>query len=176
MRPLDIQSGEHPASGWYVLATHPHREDYAIQNLERQNFRAYCPRIVTRVKRGRRVYDTPLPLFPSYVFVEQIPVLGRWKILLSTYGVRSIIRAGQVPSLIDAAFVAELKAREVDGILRQPENPYRVGQAISIRGGAFDGLVGTILEMRASERIVVLMNILNQQTKVVLTADALSPV
>ncbi len=176
MSPLDRHSIERLSTGWYVLATHPSREDYAIQNLERQNFKAYCPRIVTRVKRGRQFYDTPRPLFPSYVFVEQSPVLGRWKILLSTYGVRSVIRTGQVPSLINAEFVAELKAREVDGILRQPENPFRVGQEISVRGGVFNGLVGTILEMRASERIVVLINILNQQTKVFLTTDALSPV
>jgi transcriptional antiterminator RfaH len=35
---------------WIVLTTHPHREDFAIENPVRQDYEAYCPMIVKRIK------------------------------------------------------------------------------------------------------------------------------
>ncbi|MBL8564808.1 MAG: transcriptional activator RfaH [Hyphomicrobiaceae bacterium] len=160
-----------------VVTTHRSREEYAAQNLERQGFTVYYPRIIKRVSHARRTYDTARPLFPSYLFVAHSAVEGsRWRTLLSTFGVRAVIRSGENPSLLTHAFVASLKAREVEGVLRLPEKPFAIGQEVRIQGGAFDGLVGTILELRENQRIVVLMRLLNQQSKVLLTADGLSPV
>ncbi len=176
MRPTEKSAGEIHFSQWMVLTTHPSREEYATQNLERQGFTVYYPRIIKRVSHARRIYDTVRPLFPSYVFVAYSPQLARWRALMSTYGVRSVVRNGETPSLIGNDFVASLKAREVEGVLRLPAKPYSVGQEVRIQGGAFDGLVGTILELRENQRIVVLMRLLNQQSKVLLSADGLSPV
>ncbi|MBL8564817.1 MAG: transcriptional activator RfaH [Hyphomicrobiaceae bacterium] len=158
------------------MTTHPSREEYATQHLERQGFTVYYPRIMKRVRHARRVYDAPRPLFPSYLFVAHSPAVSRWRVLMSTYGVRSVVRNGDLPSLIGNDFIEALRAREVEGVLRLPEKPFTIGQEIRIQGGAFDGLVGTILELRENQRIVVLMNLLNQKSKVLLKADGLSPI
>ncbi len=167
---------ERRASGWFVITTHPQREAYALDNLGRQGFVAYCPMIIRRIRHARRVRDVPRPLFPSYVFVEQTSALLSWRSLMSTYGVRSLVRNGDVPALLNDKFVVALRARERDGVLAKPEQPFQIGQNVELRGGPFDGLVGTVMELREKDRIVVLMNLLNQPTRVLLNGDALSPV
>ena len=154
------------ASNWIVLTTQPHREDFAIENLVRQDYEAYCPMIVKRIKHARRTYDAKRPLFPGYVFVEHPAQRHRWRPLLGTFGVRSVVCNGETPALLPSGFVEGLKAREVDGAIKKPETPFRPGQSVAINGGPFDGLVGQILEIRESDRILLLLNLLNQQTRV----------
>ena len=108
-------------SNWIVLTTHPHREDFAIENLVRQDYEAYCPMIVKRIKHARRVYDANRPLFPGYIFVERPVQRHLWRPLLSTFGVRSVVCHGETPSLLPAGFVESLRAREIDGAIQKPE-------------------------------------------------------
>jgi transcription antitermination factor NusG len=48
--------------------------------------------------------------------------------------------------------------------------PYRVGQQVRLNGGSFDGLIATIIEMDARDRLVLLNSILNQQVRLKVTA------
>src|SRR5260221_11971538 len=104
------------AARWIVINTHPHSEHLALQNLERQEFESYCPMISKRRSHARRVETVLRPLFPGYLFVRADAEMGRWQPILSTYGVRSIVRTGIELSFIDSAFIVALKAREVDGM------------------------------------------------------------
>jgi transcriptional antiterminator RfaH len=160
---------------WIVLTTKPHCESSASENLGRQGFNFYCPMIIRRIRHARKAYDAPRPLFPGYVFVE-LGRNNRWRPILGTYGVRSIVRNGEVPAMLPAEFVEGLKSREIDGAIRKPENPFQPGQPVAICGGPFDGLVGQILELRENDRVLLLLDLLNQQAKVYVGADLLSPV
>ncbi|MGE0854091.1 MAG: transcription termination/antitermination protein NusG [Hyphomicrobiaceae bacterium] len=158
---------------WLVVNAQPGREGFAIENLERQEFSVYCPMVLKRIRHARRAYDAKRPLFPGYLFVEHQPDLKRWRPILGTYGVRSVVRNGETPSLLDGDFIAALRAREVGGVIAKPESPFSIGDMIAIRGGAFDGLVGEIIAMREKDRAVVLLNLLNQQVKAQVSVDAL---
>jgi transcriptional antiterminator RfaH len=96
--------------------------------------------------------------------------------MLSTIGVRSIVRCGEDLSLVDDGFVQSLKAREVEGAIARPESPYQVGQQIRLSGGAFDGLIATIIEMHERDRLTVLMDLLNRPVKVKVDEMQVSPV
>lgn len=160
-------------SKWGVLMTHPHRESYAIENLARQAFSVYCPMMVKHVRHARRAYDAPRPLFPGYVFVEHQSALQCLRPILGTYGVRSILRIGDRLALLPGGFVESLKARETGGVISKPEIPFRMGETVTVNGGPFDGLVGRILEFRERDRILLLLDLLNQQTKVQIEARML---
>ncbi len=151
---------------WVVANTQPHREHVAVENLERQEFLAYCPLIRKRVRHARRSRDELRPLFPGYLFVRVDRDLQRWRPILSTFGVRTLVRCGDRPGFLDDRFIHSLKAREMDGAIVKPESPYRVGQQVRITGGAFDGLVAQIVEMDEKHRLVVLMDLLNRPVKV----------
>jgi transcriptional antiterminator RfaH len=164
---------QHPR--WYVVKAHPQREAYAIENLQRQGFETYCPKIMKRRVQPHRQTQVPRPLFPQYVFVSEASVGAQWRVLMSTYGVRTLVRCGDAPGLIDNDFIAALRAREIDGVMRYPEQAFSVGQQVNVLGGALDGLAGKIIELREKDRVVLLLSFLNQQTRAVLPVIALDP-
>lgn len=160
---------------WFVVNTHPNREAYAAEHLERQAFSVYCPMISRRVRHARRAYDALRPLFPGYVFVER-PQDGRWRSILGTFGVRSLVRAGEEPSLIVGEFIRELRAREVDGVVSKVLAPLAVGQSVAVDGGPFDGVIGQVIDLKDRERIVVLLQLMNGVARARLRAEDLRPV
>ena len=164
-----------PSPNWIVVNTHPHREPLALSNLERQGYSIYCPMVARRIRHARKVRDVARPLFPSYVFVAHDAQGQLWQPILSTYGVRSVVRSGDGPTLLAGAIIAALKAREIDGVVRRPVAALDIGQNVRIEGGPLDGLIGQVLEMREKDRVLVLLRLLNQQTKVLVTSDALHP-
>lgn len=174
---MGIQYDQFDASAapWIVVNTHPHREHVALENLHRQDFDAYCPMIRKRRSHARRVETVLRPLFPNYLFVRTTTELARWRPVLSTCGVRSIVRAGEELSFLDNAFITSLRTREVEGAIVRPENPYHIGQQIRITGGSFDRVVATIIEMDEKDRLVVLLDMMNRSIKVKLKSEWVTP-
>ena len=115
------------------------------------------------------------PLFPGYLFVRVHADLQRWRPILSTYGVRMVVCCGDRPSFLDDRFVEDLRARTINGAIVRPARPYELGQRVKMAGGAFDGLIATILEMGEKDRLVVLMDLLNRPTKVRVGAHCVIP-
>lgn len=151
---------------WVAVNTHPHKEAFAVENLLRQNFQAYCPLVRRQIRHARRSQDVLRPLFPSYLFIRVDPATQNWRSISSTFGVRTLIRCGDRLSYLAGGFIRSLQAREVDGAIIRPESPYTVGQQVRISGGAFDGIVATIIEMNEKDRLVVLMDLLNRPVNV----------
>ncbi len=163
----------HPCANWIVLTTHPNREEFAIENLMRQAYETYCPMILKRIKHARRAYEAKRPLFPGYIFAKHPAQRHLWRPMLGTFGVRGIVRNGETPAVLPAGFVENLKAREIDGAIDRLETPFKPGQAVIVSSGAFDGFIGQVLEIRESDRVLLLLNMLNQQTRVNVSADIL---
>jgi transcriptional antiterminator RfaH len=161
-------------SSWIVVATHANREEFAIKNLKLQKYIVYCPVILKHIRHARRAYDAHRPLFPGYIFVQA--VWQSWRPISGTLGVRSIVRNGGAPAFLPCEFIESLKARESGGVICKPQAPFKHGQAVAINGGQLDGLVGYIVEIRERDRILLLLNLLNQQTKVHVDVGMLRPV
>jgi transcriptional antiterminator RfaH len=174
--PLNAKTAGQAQCKWLVINTLPHRETHACEHLTRQHFRVYCPMIMRRVRHARSVSDEPRPLFPGYVFVEHRLADPTWRPILGTQGVKSVVRSGDQPSLLCGSFIDELRAREVEGVLRKPRDPLEVGQRVTVQGTAFGGLVGQIIELRDKDRVMILLELLDKQTRVQLRTDNLSPV
>lgn len=160
---------------WMVVNTHPHKEALAVSNLANQGFEAYCPMVRRRVRHARMTRDVLRPLFPSYVFVDTSATAGLWRPVLSTFGVRTLVRSGEDPSRLDGRFVAALRAREVDGAIAVTSPPYYAGQKIQIEQAPFDGTIATIIDLNEKDRLVVLMEILNRPVRVHIDARFVSP-
>ena len=56
---------------------------------------------------------------------------------------------------------------------RKPEAPFKIGQEVTIKGGAFDGLIGQIVEMKSNDRVLVLLDLLRRKTPVHIDAKKL---
>jgi transcriptional antiterminator RfaH len=161
---------------WVVVNTHPHKELYAVENLELQDFKVYCPMIQQRVKHARCTKEVLRPLFPGYLFVRIRSDWQQWRPILSTFGVRTLVCCGERPSLLDDGFVSTLKAREEGGIIVQASAKYSVGQQVRFEEGAFDGVVATIIELDEKDRLIVLVNLLQRQVRMKVKAEAVTAV
>lgn len=172
---LDAHPSEGVPTRWIAINTHPHREHIAVEHLNRQKFAVYCPMELKRVRHARRTQDVTRPLFPGYIFAEVMPDLMMWRPILSTYGVRAMIRVGDRPAFIDKKFIQALRDREVDGVIAKPLRPYEIGQQVRLNGGAFDGLIATIIEMDERERLVLLASLLSQTVRLKVVASHVRP-
>jgi len=132
---------------WAVVNTQPHRERMALENLVRQAFKAYCPLVRRRIRHARRAHDVLRPLFPSYLFVHLSPQTQRWRPIMSTFGVRMLVRFGEQLAFVPDDFIQELKSHEINGGIVYPAKSYMVGQRIKVADGSFSGIGGTIIKM-----------------------------
>jgi transcriptional antiterminator RfaH len=164
------------AEAWIVINTQPHRERLTMESLRERNFDAYYPLIRKRRSHARRIETVLRPLFPNYLFVRVSLERAQWRPILSTHGVRTIVRMGQELSYVEDAFINSLKAREVDGAIVRPEAPYQVGQKVQIAAGPFDGIVATIIAMNEKDRLVVLLDLMQRSVKMTLTCDQVTAV
>jgi transcriptional antiterminator RfaH len=170
--PGRLSSDKGSAQAWVVVNTLPHREEKALEHLGRQGFHAYCPMIRRRVKHARSMRHVLRPLFPGYIFVYTTRDLPMLRPVLSTVGVRTLVRFGNQIGFLDPRFIEALKDRETDGVNSWAANSYEPGQRVRIEGGAFDGLVATIIEMDEKNRLIVLMDLLNRLVKVKVEGEA----
>ena len=124
-------------------------------------------RVVVRTRRrGQQIRTERAPLFPSYVFVAVDFETQRWRPILATFGVRTVVRTGDRPGTVPTPFIDALRGREIDGAIAVHHEQLRQGQKVRLETGALQGLIGTIIEMDERARIVVLMDLLNQQVRV----------
>jgi transcriptional antiterminator RfaH len=117
------------------------------------------------------------PLFPGYVFIHIDPERDRWRPILSTIGVRTIIRFGETIGALPESFVDSLRAREEDGAIPvpRPREYYSPGQKVLLREGPLDGLIATVLLADDKERLLVLMQILKRSVRVSVPVDSVVP-
>ena len=159
---------------WIAVNTHPSREHSAMRNLLNQGYGPYLPTIRKQVRHARKVHDVLRPLFPGYLFVRIEPAEQQWRPILSTVGVRSVVRTGDTPCVVPEAFVQDLKKREDDGIIVRASSSRRIGETVRIAYGAFDGLVGKIISLSEKDRLVVLTEFLNRPVRVKISENLLA--
>ncbi|MGF1627168.1 MAG: transcription termination/antitermination protein NusG [Alphaproteobacteria bacterium] len=154
---------------WIAVNTHPNAEPQAILNLERQEYRCYCPTIEVQRRHARKVETVRRPFFPGYLFVDVDSRKGVWRPIMSTIGVRAVVRFGEKLGVVPPALVETLQRREADGDLRAHDirDRFCAGQQVRFDGTPFHDLVGRIVAIDAKDRIWVLLDLLQRSVKVV---------
>ena len=146
---------------WSVVRTHPNAEAIAIDNLQRQSFNYYQPRIVERKAKKGIVRDCVSPLFPNYLFVQ---IEKRWTVLRSTHGIASVLTMGIIPAKVPEQVIDELKSREnSSGFVVLPKERFANGDTVKITKGVFEGQLALVENMPVSERQKVLLSLLSNR-------------
>ena len=161
-----------PSPFWIVARTHPNSEAVAMRNLDRQNFKYYCPKLIERcVVRGKAT-KRAVPLFPCYMFVW---VEQGWHALYSTYGIAAVVGP---PSRVADAVVEEIKQREnSSGFIVLPEKRgFVVGDMMRVTSGWFAGELGLVEGMSGKNRQQILLSMLSSPVKVTVDSRQLEAV
>ena len=155
---------------WVVAKTKAQRESWAAENVARQGFDFYIPKTEpTKKPKQRRRFLKPQCLFPRYIFVK---TNGRWRFLLSTYGVMGVVMQGQQPAVMPSQAIIELKAREgTDGLIMLPkasEFRFNNGDKVRVNSGMFSGYTGIYEHHKPDDRASILLEFLGRRTRVLI--------
>lgn len=155
---------------WYVVHTKARQEQTACENLARQGYSVYLPRI-KRLKRIRGHQQAQLePLFPRYLFLQPGSSAHSIAPVRSTLGVTTLVHFGQEPAVMQPetlASIRDFEARRNEASV-EDINPFQRGERVRVVDGPLSGLEGLISGV-SQERVVVLMQLLGQDTRVSLS-------
>lgn len=159
---------------WYAVYTRPRAEGAALGNLLRQGYCAYLPRYRVTISHARRRETVSRPLFPRYLFAGVDRASMAWRPILSTFGVSGMVRAGDEPVPVPDSLVTSLQAQEAAGLFNRiaTTRALRVGELIRVRAGAFQEMVGRLVELRDQDRVVVLLGWLGREVRAELESAA----
>jgi len=93
-------------------------------------------------------------------------------------GVTALIRTGDEPIAVPGEIIATLREREQAGAFDRTtaRQLLRVGELVRVTAGAFEDIVGRLIELRDEDRVVVLLELLGRSVRAELGAAAVEAV
>ena len=161
-----------PKKAWYLVYTKPRQEGLAQENLERQAYVVYLPRVRLMRKRQGRQVAVIEPLFPRYLFIHLDTQSDNWGPIRSTFGVASLVRFGNEPAKVPDDFVAHLKAQEgLEGLHEWAAPKMNLGDRMRVTEGPLKGYEGVLLAKSGQARVMLLLDMLGKEVRTHLSPD-----
>ena len=159
---------------WYLVFTKVKAERKAQEHLNRQGYSIYLPMTQKKIRRNGKYIYTTEPFFPRYMFIKLNTDTDNWSPIRSTIGVACIVRFGGVPAIVPEGLIDALRIEE-DAIGLQPvvEKKLSAGEKITVIDGPFAGYQGICQQIKGSERVAILLDIVGRNTQVVLSVHDL---
>ncbi|PCJ18121.1 MAG: transcription/translation regulatory transformer protein RfaH [SAR86 cluster bacterium] len=163
-----------PNRQWYVLYAKARQESLAQENLERQGFKVYLPKIAITRRRKGVLSSIIEPFFPRYLFVEFDRSCDNWAPIRSTRGVCGLVRFEGVPKAVPSALIDSLRSNEDSQKLQSVRNhSWDKGERVEIEQGPFTGYHCIFQAEKGKSRVSVLLNLIGNQTQTILNKQDL---
>lgn len=158
---------------WYAVCCKPRQESIAQENLERQDFQVYLPRLQTRKRRGGKWVEAVEALFPRYLFIRINPAAQSTACVRSTRGACGLVRFGALPAVVPDDIIEAIRQREdaASGLHRDAEPQFAEGEPILLVDGPFAGVEGIFAQQGGESRVIVLLELLGKANKVAVQRD-----
>ena len=128
---------------WYVVCCKPRQESVAEENLKRQGFDVYLPRMRARQRKRERWVDGIQVLFPRYLFMRVDCRYQSTASIRSTRGAVGLVRFGLAPAVVPDGVIEAILAREdAETGLHCVRPMFRPGDRVVLREGPFAGIEG----------------------------------
>lgn len=144
---------------WHVLHVRSNAEKRVAQSLSVRSIETYIPLYRERVKWSDRVVVTERPLFSGYVFTRFQPETRIT--VISTPGVlRSL--GDDEKNLVSCEDLDKIREALANGCLLRPHTHIAAGTRVRVRRGIFEGVEGTVLELRQECKVVIALAAIRQ--------------
>lgn len=161
---------------WYLLQTKPNVHVTARDHLRRQGFDVFLPLINKTTKKNNKFVDTTAPLFPGYLFMGSALDPVPWKSVNGTRGVSKAVMLDGVYRPVSTLIIKGLQQRcDEHGVLGRLNDIVAIDR-VKIERGPFAEFVCTVEQIKDDRRAWVLINILQQQTRVEVSLDDVSKI
>ncbi len=177
MIPEDRNAASIPESGsgqrWYVVCCKPKQEFVAQENLQRQGFKVYLPRIQVRQRKQNRWADVIQALFPRYLFIQVERGQQSMAPVRSTRGAAGLVRFGAEPAVVPDQVIEAIIAREdaMTGLHGSVHPCFRAGEPVTMLEGPFAGMEGIFACDDGDERAFLLIDLLGKANRVRVNRD-----
>lgn len=161
---------------WYAVHCKPRQDERAEAHLRSQGFEIFRPLVRAR-RRQREGYRICIEsMFPRYLFIRLDDIAEDWSPIRSTRGVADLVRWGGCVPWIPERVIDDLRARlDANGCVDLcPE--FAPNQRVRITEGPFAGYEALFQARSGQERVVVLLNIMQQTQRVQLPEQAIARV
>ena len=150
-----------------MVQSKPQQEFVAMENLERQGYHVYLPRIALRRRKKGKLVNQVVPMFPRYLFIRLSSKTDNWGPIRSSIGVSGLIRFGLSPAKVPDVLIRDLVDREDEkGVHIKTDPSFEKGDKVRIVDGPFEGYEAIFKAGQANERVLVLLNIAEQYASV----------
>jgi transcriptional antiterminator RfaH len=158
---------------WYAVSCKPRQETVAEENLLRQGFHVYLPRIRIRHRRRGQWIEAVEALFPRYVFIRIDPQQRSMAPVRSTRGVVGLVRFGGQPAVVPNIVMDALLQREdaASGMHEDKRAQFSAGEPVKFVDGPLAGMEGVFTQQDGEKRVIVLLELLGKANKVKVDRD-----
>lgn len=161
---------------WYAVKTKPRQESVAEEQLLRQGYTAYLPRIRLKKRRRGQWLDVTEPLFLGYLFIQVNADQQSLAPVRSTVGVVGLVRFGQLLRPVPSAVIEYLRSVE-DAALGERDGtdyPHQAGDMVEVLDGPFTGLTALFQIADGKDRALLLIDLLGRSTEVAVPMQSIS--
>lgn len=145
----------------------PLKDAYAEEQLNNQGYMTYRPLAIRERRRRGKIIKVTESLFPRYLFIHLDAANDNWAPIQSTYGVSEMVRFGDLPLSVPDALIEQLKQQESQSQGNAIDlDRFQQGDVVTIGSGLFEGLSSVFERYCGEDRVILLMRVLNEQTKV----------
>lgn len=157
---------------WYVVKTKPRQETQALEQLRRQQFCCFFPRMRVRRKRNGRYRHLLEALFKNYLFVQLDIGFQDCSPIRSTRGVQDLVRFGTQLIPVPPSIIQALQARvDENGVAICSAAQFKPGQKVNIELGSFAGLEAIFCEPKGEDRAILFINLLGHMQRIEVPVD-----
>jgi transcription elongation factor/antiterminator RfaH len=149
---------------WYAVYTKPRHEKTVNARLEEKKLTTFLPLISRRSQWKDRKKDVEVPLFSSYLFVD-FEYKYRFDVL-ETDGVVKIVNFNGIPAVVPDWQIESLRQMLRFPKTLQLETYIRPGEIVEITDGPMEGMRGTVLTRKNSNRLVLTIEGIMQSVSV----------
>ena len=165
-----FQKGLH----WYPVQTKLKKERTVERRLRDLDLEVFLPWVRLRRRIGSRFQRVLDPLFPGYLFCR-LDLFVAGKAARYAPGVKDFVRFGNRIAEVGDEVIGGIRERCPDGVAVFKPRPYRAGEPVLIREGPLSGIEAVFeREMRGSDRVTVLLELLGRQTRLILNNEMIS--
>lgn len=141
------------------MRSKPRSENIAFDNLIKQNYTVYSPRV--------KILNKIQFLFPGYLFVYLDKENDNWSPICSTKGVANFVRFGLEFAKVNDKIISFIKDKEkqtADKVIDLSK--FHTGDKLKIKDGIFKNQEAIFQEYNGEKRVIVLMNMIGKTQKI----------
>jgi len=165
-----------PSPAWYAVYTRSRFEKKMLSELTDRSIDVFLPmrEVLSRWKdRKKRIW---VPLFPGYIFINQIDTpTNRYRILNVPGAVRFVGQSGHADPIPEQQI--EAVRRFLEASISVDPYPYmHIGRRVEIVAGPLKGIQGILVQKKGRFRFVLKVDLIRQAVSIEIDASDVRPV